>query len=139
MSTEKPSKQLLLDGLRRKYPYFKFQAKASNSGPSNQTLPKVRTHIDFSSVTMILQKSWSNDVLTHIGKSRKLFPKNGRWLRGYPGNFFQTFSRFFNFGAWLRGFPGNYFQVNLPMKIYISIKRVVTQKHFPGEFLMQLL
>ena len=28
-------------------------------------------------------------LLTHIGKYRKLFPKNGRWLRGYSGNFFQ--------------------------------------------------
>ena len=34
-----------------------------------------------------------NLMLTHIGESRKLFPKNGRLHRGYPGNFFQTFSR----------------------------------------------
>ena len=31
-------------------------------------------------------------ILTHIGKSRKLFPKNGRWLKGYPGNFFPDFA-----------------------------------------------
>ena len=31
--------------------------------------------------------------LYDIGESRKLFPKNGRLHRGYPGNFFQTFSR----------------------------------------------
>ena len=71
---------------------------------------------------------------THIGKSRKLFPKNGRWLRGYPGNFFQTFSRFCNFGAWLRGFSGNYFQVNFmstyPWKNIFSQKRVMTQRLF---------
>ena len=29
-------------------------------------------------------------LLTHIGKYRKLFPKNGRWLRGYSGNFSQV-------------------------------------------------
>ena len=73
-------------------------------------------------------------ILTHIGKSRKLFPKNGRWLRGYPGNFFQTFSRFCNFGAWLRGFSGNYFQVNFmstyPWKNIFSQKRVMTQRLF---------
>ena len=49
-------------------------------------------------------------ALTHIGKSRKQFPKNGAWLRGYPGKFFQTFFRFYIFGAWLRGFSGNYFR-----------------------------
>ena len=86
-------------------------------------------------------------TLTHLGKSRKLFPKNGRWLRGYPGNFFQAFSRFCNFGEWLRGFSGNYFQVNsmstYPWKNIFSQKRGMTQrlfrKLFPGEFLMHLL
>ena len=72
--------------------------------------------------------------LTHIGKSRKLFPKNGRWLRGYPGNFFQAFSRFCNFGEWLRGFSGNYFQVNsmstYPWKNIFSQKRGMTQRLF---------
>ena len=60
--------------------------------------------------------------------------KNGRWLRGYPGNFFQTFSRFWNFWAWLRGFSGNYFQVHFmstyPWKNIFSQKRVLTQRLF---------
>ena len=75
-----------------------------------------------------------NKQITHIGKSRKLFPKNGRWLRGYPRNFFQTFSRFWNFWAWLRGFSGNYFQVHFmstyPWKNIFSQKRVLTQRLF---------
>ena len=80
--------------------------------------------------------SWIS-YLTHIGKSRKLFPKNGRWLRGYPGNFFQTFSKFCNFGAWLRGFSENYFQVNLmstyPWKI-IFPKNGSWIRGFSGNF-----
>ena len=146
MSTKKPSKQLLADGLQRQYPYFRIVAKAlpkaPKSGPSNQTLPKVRNHIDFSTVTMILQKSSRNDVLTHIGKSRKLFSKNGRWLRGYPGNLFQTFSRFCNFGAWLRGFSGNYFQVNF-MSTYpwknIFPKNGSWLRGFSGNFFQYLV
>ena len=52
--------------------------------------------------------------LTHIGKSRKLFPKNGRWLKGFFGNYFQvnfmsTHEKIFfpKNGSWLRGFSGN--------------------------------
>ena len=35
-------------------------------------------------------KCMQGNILTYIGKSRKLFPKNGRWLRGFPGNYFQV-------------------------------------------------
>ena len=79
-------------------------------------------------------------ILTHIGKSRKLFPKNGRSLRGYLGNFFQTFSRFSNFGAWLRGFSGNYFQYleqisvnspeSFPVSLPIRVNSYVSLRHF---------
>ena len=76
----------------------------------------------------------SIDPLNHIGKSRKLFPKNVWWLRGFLGNFFQTFFRFCNFGARLRGFSGNFFQVNFmstyPWKNIFSQKRVMTQRLF---------
>ena len=58
----------------------------------------------------------------------------GEWLRGFSGNFFQTFSRFWNFWAWLRGFSGNYFQVHFmstyPWKNIFSQKRVMTQRLF---------
>ena len=55
--------------------------------------------------------------LTHISKSRKLFPKNGRWLKGFFGNYFQvnfmsTHEKIFfpKNGSWLRGFSGTFFQ-----------------------------
>ena len=60
-----------------------------------------------------------SDILTHIGESRKLFPKNGRWLRGFPGNYFQVnimstypWKNIFSLknGSWIRGFFGNFFQ-----------------------------
>ena len=41
--------------------------------------------------------------LTHIGKSRKLFPKNGRWLRGFSGNYFQV--NFLSTYPWKIFFP----------------------------------
>ena len=75
--------------------------------------------------------------LTHIGKSRKLFPKNGRWHRGYPGNFLQTFSRFCNFEAWPRRFSGNYYQVTFlsayPLK-NIFPKNGAWLRGFSGNF-----
>ena len=76
--------------------------------------------------------------LTHIGESRKLIPKNEQWLRGYLGNFFQTFSRFCNFGAWLRGFSGIYFQVNFmstyPWKNIFFPKTGHDSEAFPENF-----
>ena len=76
--------------------------------------------------------------LTHIGKSRKTFPKSGVWLRGYPGKFFQTFFRFCNFGAWLRGFSGKFFQVNFmstyPWKNIFFPKTGHDSEAFPENF-----
>jgi len=97
-----------------------------------------------------IPKKWTV-ILTHIGKSQKLFPKNGRWLRGYPGNYFQvnfmsTYPWKNNFpknGSWLRGFSGNLFQYlekvsrnspgSLPefTKFQISFKNHRFWKKFP--------
>ena len=126
--------------IRRKLQWYRYEFRVSRTDRIIRDPRTSDPRVSDSGTTL-------NERLTHIGKSRKLFPKNGRWLTGYPGNFFQAFSRFCNFGEWLRGFSGNYFQVNsmstYPWKNIFSQKRGMTQrlfrKLFPGEFLMHLL
>ena len=72
--------------------------------------------------------------LTHLGKSRKLFLKNGRWHRGYPGNFFPDFFEISQFRVMREGilrklFPGQFHEY-LPIQKYLFPKRVMTQRLF---------
>ena len=69
-----------------------------------------------------------------IGKSRKLFPKNGRWLRGYPGNFLQIL-QFWGVtqGIFRKLFPGK-FNEYLPMKKYFVPKTGHDSEAFPENF-----
>ena len=63
--------------------------------------------------------------LTHIGKSRKLFPKNGRWLRGYPGYHIRDIRDIIS----RKIFPG-VFQILQ----FWGVTQGIFRKLFPGKF-----
>ena len=85
---------------------------------------------------MFLEWNLQKISLTHIGKSRKLFQKNGRWNKGYPGNFSQI-SQFWvtRQGILWKLFPGQFHEYKViswcthPSKNILT-KRVRTARPF---------
>ena len=69
------------------YAFFGVMSKLrlNDVGFSNWTI--IKSTMSFKSGRS-LSRNWM--TLHHIGKSRKLFAKNGRWLRGFSGNYFQV-------------------------------------------------